>query len=59
MAVPKRKVGSATTHARRANWKISGPTLSVCPQCKSQKLTHRVCKTCGYYNGKKVIGEAE
>ena len=34
MAVPKRKMGRARTHARRStNDKISMPARSVCPQC--------------------------
>jgi len=26
-----------------------------CPQCKQQKLPHRVCGVCGYYDGRQVI----
>ena len=28
------------------------PGMVECPQCHEMKLTHRVCKNCGYYKGK-------
>ncbi len=50
MAVPKRKMGRARTHARRStNDKIAAPARSICPQCGEVKLPHRVCGNCGYY----------
>ena len=55
MAVPKGKVSKARRNSRRANWKLSMPCIVACPQCKTMKLAHRVCKKCGYYDGKQVI----
>ena len=55
MAVPKGKVSKARRNSRRANWKLSMPGIVACPQCKPMKLAHRVCKKCGYYDGKQVI----
>lgn len=56
MAVPKRKVSSARQNKRRSNvWKLQAPALTKCSQCGSFKSPHRVCPTCGYYNGRKVI----
>lgn len=56
MAVPKRKVSKARRDKRRSNvWKISAPSLVKCSQCGEFKITHRVCKECGYYNGREVI----
>ena len=56
MAVPKRKVSKAKRDSRRANtWKASVPGMAECPQCHELKLSHRVCKNCGYYDGKKII----
>ena len=58
MAVPKRKTSKAKRDSRRApNMRMSAPGLSVCPQCHSVKLPHRVCTVCGYYNGQKVIAD--
>ncbi|MDH4140206.1 MAG: 50S ribosomal protein L32, partial [Coriobacteriia bacterium] len=31
------------------------PAKSLCPQCHEVKLPHRVCPSCGYYDGKEVI----
>ena len=27
----------------------------ACPRCGKMKLSHRVCKHCGYYDGQQVI----
>ena len=56
MAVPKRKVSKARRDKRRSNvWKLKAPALVECPQCGELTLPHRVCKNCGYYNGRAVI----
>ncbi len=56
MAVPKRKVSKARRDKRRSNvWKLKAPALVKCPQCGELTLPHRVCKNCGYYNGRAVI----
>ena len=56
MAVPARRVSKARRDKRRNNlWKISAPSLETCPQCGEYKESHRLCKACGYYNGRQVI----
>lgn len=55
MAVPKRRTSKAVSRSRRANWKLAAPGLVECPQCHEMKLAHRVCKSCGYYNGRQVL----
>lgn len=55
MAVPKRRTSKAATRSRKANWKLAAPGMSECPQCHELKLSHRVCKNCGYYNGREVV----
>ena len=55
MANPKRKWSKARTGKRRSQWKLSVPNLVSCPQCHELKLPHRVCRACGYYNGRVVI----
>ncbi|MDD2578863.1 MAG: 50S ribosomal protein L32 [Eubacteriales bacterium] len=55
MANPKRKWSKARSARARSNWKLSLPGLVECPQCHTQKLPHKVCKTCGYYKGKAVV----
>ncbi len=56
MAVPKRKTSKARKNKRRSNvWKMEAPELVRCPQCNEYKRPHRVCQSCGYYNGRQVI----
>jgi len=55
MAVPKGKVSKARRDKRRANWKLEVPGMIECPKCHEFIMPHRVCKACGYYNGKEVI----
>lgn len=59
MAVPKGKVSKARGRSRRANWKLAVPSIVACPRCHAKKLSHRVCKQCGYYDGQKVIEVAQ
>lgn len=54
MAVQQRR-GSKTRKAkRRTHFKLAAPTLVKCPACGEYKQTHRVCASCGDYDGKKV-----
>jgi large subunit ribosomal protein L32 len=55
MAVPKRKTSKSKRDSRRAHEKASVPEISECPQCHQPKLPHRVCRECGYYNGRQVF----
>ena len=55
MAVPKRKTSKARRDQRRAHWKLTVPGIVECPQCHEPKLAHRVCKKCGYYDGKQAV----
>lgn len=55
MAVPKRKVSKARRDKRRANWKLTAPSIVECSQCHQLKMPHRVCGNCGYYNGRLVV----
>lgn len=56
MANPKRKISKGRRDRRRAStFNLSAPTIVECSQCHEMKLPHRVCKHCGYYNGKEVI----
>lgn len=55
MALPKRKHSHSRTRKRRTHQKVILPRLSICPECKNLRITHRVCPFCGYYQGKEVI----
>ena len=56
MAVPKCKVSKARRDKRRgSNWKLSAPSVAVCPKCGEPVMPHRACKACGTYNGREVL----
>ena len=52
MAVPKRKISKARRDKRRNG-------MAKCPKCGEMKLAHRMCKACGYYNGREVVAVKE
>lgn len=55
MANPTHRHSKARRDKRRANWKGTMPNLVICPECKEVKESHRVCLSCGSYNGRKVL----
>ncbi len=56
MAVPKRKTSKARRDKRRAsNIKMTAPNIIECPKCHAPNVPHRVCKECGFYDGKEYI----
>lgn len=56
MAVPKRRTTRAKRNQRRANHdKVSAPGIVACPNCAAMMVPHRVCPTCGHYDGREVI----
>ncbi|MGH7657133.1 MAG: 50S ribosomal protein L32 [Gemmatimonadales bacterium] len=55
MAVPKRRTSKARKRSRRGNHAAPSMATQPCPRCTSPKLPHRVCGTCGYYRGRKMI----
>ncbi|MBG9984724.1 50S ribosomal protein L32 [Aerococcaceae bacterium DSM 111022] len=55
MAVPKRKTSKSKKRMRRTHKKLSVPGITTCPQCGEMKLSHRVCSSCGNYDGKQVV----
>ncbi len=59
MAVPKRRTSKSKKLKRRTHKKLTLPNLSECPNCGEMRKNHHVCVSCGYYNGKQVIGEEE
>ena len=59
MVVPKRKVSKSRRDKRKANWKISVPSLVECPHCHQLKAPHIVCKQCGYYDGEEKVKVAK
>lgn len=55
MAVPKRRLTSSRRDMRRANHdKVTAPNVVPCSNCSAPMISHRVCPSCGHYNGKAV-----
>ncbi len=54
-AEPVRKISKTRKRKRRTHFKLVAPNLINCPNCGEYTLSHRVCKHCGYYDGKKVL----
>ena len=50
----QRRVSKTRKLKRRTHYKLEVPGMSVCSNCGELKLNHRVCPTCGFYNGKQV-----
>jgi len=55
MAVPKRKISKSKGRSRVANWKAGKVTLAECPKCHEMKVSHQVCPSCGYYDGRQEV----
>jgi large subunit ribosomal protein L32 len=55
VALQKRRHSKSRGRKRRTHWKLAAANLLPCPQCKQPKIAHRVCASCGYYDGKAVI----
>ncbi len=55
MANPTHRHTRTRRDKRRASWKGQMPNLGTCPECKELKESHRVCLSCGSYDGRKVL----
>ena len=55
MPNPTSRHSRSRKNKRRANWKVSMPSIELCTECQEPKLPHRVCMSCGTYNGKKIL----
>ncbi len=51
---PPRRISKTRKRKRRTHDNLSMPGLNVCPNCGEVTLSHTVCRSCGYYDGKKV-----
>jgi large subunit ribosomal protein L32 len=52
---PKNKHSKARRDSRRAQWKMTAPSLVKCSKCGALMMPHRVCKSCGSYNKREII----
>ncbi len=59
MAVPFRKVSKTRKRMRRSHNALEVVGTTKCSNCGAVIKPHRVCKECGYYNGKEIISKKE
>jgi large subunit ribosomal protein L32 len=59
MAVPKKKTTPSRRNMRRSHDALTPATTGECPNCGELKLPHHVCPSCGYYDGRAVVEEAQ
>lgn len=55
MPNPKYKTPRSKTRRRRSHLRLDVPNVVKCPDCKEPKLPHRVCLSCGKYDGRQVF----
>jgi len=54
-AVPKERIPKSKQGKRRSHHALAPVHLVNSPQCKTLKLPHHVCPSCGTYKGRQVI----
>lgn len=57
--LPKRRHSTRRGGKRKASIRLANTGLVPCPQCGKKVLAHRVCKNCGYYDGRSVVKKSE
>lgn len=62
MIGPRKKRSKAKKHQQRNMWmtkqmkKLTKRTnIVICTQCNKPKLSHRVCKFCGFYGDRQLL----
>lgn len=54
MAVPKRRTSRSRQGHRRSHHHLTPIQVQYCPSCEQPVLPHRVCATCGFYQGREA-----
>ncbi|MDE3046617.1 MAG: 50S ribosomal protein L32 [Verrucomicrobiota bacterium] len=54
MAVPRNRTSNAKKNSRRSHHAKKPKNLSACGNCKKLRLPHRICPSCGHYDGRQV-----
>jgi len=55
MAVQQRRTSKSRKGMRRSHHALNQPTTTLCKKCGQPVKPHHVCKSCGYYDNKKII----
>ncbi len=59
MAVPRNRSSNAAKNSRRAHHAKKPKNAVSCSECGTFRLPHRVCPSCGEYNGRKFAKQKE
>lgn len=59
MAVPKKKTTPSRRNMRRSHDALKPASHVECSNCGEIKLPHHVCPSCGHYDGREVVQEAQ
>ena len=57
--LPKRKYPKTQQRKRRSHLALKPTGLTRCPQCRSARLPHTACPTCGFYKRAKAVDVAK
>ena len=55
MPNPTRRHSKSRRDKSRTHQKLTASNVIKCPQCTEPTLSHRVCRHCGYYDGRQVV----
>ena len=59
MAVPRNRTSNAKKNSRRSHMAKRKKIISICSNCKKEYISHRMCISCGFYNGKSIMSAEE
>jgi large subunit ribosomal protein L32 len=59
MAVPQNKVTRSRRNMRRAHDALTAANPNECPSCGELKRPHHVCPSCGMYDDREVVAQAD
>lgn len=59
MAVPRNRLSNARKNSKRAHHAKKPKTLTPCTNCNAPRLSHRICSSCGFYDGRSVFKQEE
>lgn len=55
MAQPKHRTSKMKKRLRRGSHSRPLPSVATCQACGEPSVPHRVCASCGQYNGRQVL----
>ena len=59
MAVPRNRLSNARKNSKRAHHAKKPKNLTPCSHCGTQRLSHRICPSCGTYAGRSILKQEE